>query len=118
MKKLLAVAIFSTLLLAGCVFQAQPSQLKVLPTPGAGSDGSVTMAQVANHASKEDCWLAIRGSAYDVSNFTSHPGGGAYVQYCGKDATQAFETKDGRGKNHSQSAQSMMAQFLIGPISQ
>lgn len=77
----------------------------------------VTMAELANHATAGNCWLAISGSAYNVSNFTNHPGGDAYVQYCGKDATQAFNSKGGRGGSHSQLAQSMMAQFLVGTIS-
>ena len=31
--------------------------------------GSYTLAEIAKHATKGDCWLIIRGQVYDVSSW-------------------------------------------------
>ncbi|KKK21934.1 hypothetical protein AOCH_000177 [Aspergillus ochraceoroseus] len=53
----------------------------------------LTRSEVAEHASRESCWIVIRGEAYDASTFLdAHPGGaGIILKYAGKDATKAFE---------------------------
>lgn len=77
-----------------------------------------TMAQVASHNSSSSCWLAISGSAYDVTKYLGlHPGGaGEILRYCGKDATTAFATMGGRGA-HSSYAHSLLGDYLLGKIS-
>jgi len=51
------------------------------------------MAEVAKHKTDKDCWVVIKGVAYDVTNFLAdHPGGKkAILMYAGKDATAEFE---------------------------
>ncbi|KAG9240897.1 FMN-dependent dehydrogenase-domain-containing protein [Calycina marina] len=49
--------------------------------------------EVAEHASRESCWVIVHGKAYDVTNFLpDHPGGPKIIlKYAGKDATEEFE---------------------------
>ncbi|KAL4939240.1 hypothetical protein BDV06DRAFT_225211 [Aspergillus oleicola] len=49
--------------------------------------------EVAQHNSKESCWVVIHKKVYDVTEFLpQHPGGAAVVlQYGGKDATEEYD---------------------------
>jgi len=76
----------------------------------------LSLEEVAKHSTQSDCWLIISGKVYDLSPFSMHPGGTAFVPFCGKDATTAFQTKAGRGKNHSANAYSLMPNFEIGTL--
>ena len=133
--QLLAIFAFA-LLLAGCTIN--PQDLGTKQTPRAGGAGALnatsdqtanqtaptansitlTTAEVAKHSAKGDCWMIINGTVYDLSNFTTHPGGDAYVPYCGTDATEAYATKGGRGRPHSARAESMLPNFEVGPLGQ
>merc|ERR1712232_653996 len=57
-----------------------------------GGDGGITMAEVAKHTSKTDCWVVVAGQVLDVTSFLSeHPGGElAILTFAGKDATEEF----------------------------
>lgn len=74
------------------------------------SDDKLTGAKVAEHNSKDSCWVIVHGKAYDVTEFlpgrwvhspqakairltiTEHPGGQKIIlKYAGKDATEEFE---------------------------
>lgn len=79
--------------------------------------GTYTMAEVARHASATDCWIAVRGKAYDVTSYIPiHPGGrNRIINACGTDATVAFETQGGGGA-HSQRAYDLLEGFALGPI--
>jgi L-lactate dehydrogenase (cytochrome) len=52
-----------------------------------------TVEEVAEHATKTDCWIIIKQMVYDVSEFMkSHPGGSAIMMnVAGQDATEYFE---------------------------
>ena len=99
---------------------AQDNNLSVVQnqTPPASISIILTAAEVAKHSAKGDCWLIINGVVYDLSNFTTHPGGDAYVPYCGTDATEAYATKGGKGQPHSARANSMLPNFEVGPLGQ
>ncbi|MFH0737057.1 MAG: cytochrome b5-like heme/steroid binding domain-containing protein [Candidatus Micrarchaeota archaeon] len=118
-----AAILLSFMLLAGCTINPQdlakprdpggaPGDGDVSGTPS--GEGRLTMEDVAKHGIKGDCWLVIGGRVLDVSLFSAHPGGDAYVPYCGTDATAAFNNRDGKGKNHSQAAYGMLDSFAIG----
>jgi Cytochrome b5-like Heme/Steroid binding domain len=135
--KLLAIALASFLLL-GCTANPQDTA----PKAGQGSAGQqsaggaayqqqnsssqpsnqtllLTMGEVAKHNSVDDCWMVIYGRALNLSSFLQyHPGGSAYLPYCGTEATAAFETKGGRGRPHSQFAVSQLDAFTIGYLGQ
>lgn len=81
---------------------------------------SYTLSQVSEHASKDNCWLAIEGNVYDVTPFVKsgfHPGKDAILQGCGKDATTLFNTRPmGSGTSHSERAKKMLPKYLIGKL--
>jgi len=49
--------------------------------------------ELAKHKSADDCWIAISGNVYNVTDFLGdHPGGKkAILMYAGQDATAEFE---------------------------
>jgi len=105
------------LFLAGCGNQnLTNSQNNTASTTGTAKyTGSLTMADVALHNSKTDCWQVIKGQVYDLSPYTStgtHPGGDTILQACGTDATAAFETV---GK-HNGKAMAMLPNYLLGAL--
>ncbi len=64
------------------------------PTPT-----TFTLAQVAQHATLSDCWTAINGKVYNLSDWapSSHPGGTSVLltNICGKNGTTAFTIQHG-----------------------
>ncbi len=87
-------------------------------TSNTNGSQSVTKASVATHNKASDCWIIISGNAYNVTKFLDvHPGGAdVIIQYCGKDATSAFNTQGGRGRSHSSRAQQLLQDYLVGPV--
>merc|ERR1711953_1542307 len=57
-----------------------------------GGDGGLTMAEVAKHTTKTDCWVVVSGQVLNVTKFLGeHPGGElAILTSAGKDATEEF----------------------------
>ena len=55
---------------------------------------TITNEDLAKHASRSDCWVAILGQVYDVTAFLDeHPGGAdILLKFAGKDATKAFSS--------------------------
>jgi cytochrome b involved in lipid metabolism len=78
----------------------------------------ITAAVVAEHNTPGDCWLIINNVVYAVTDYiANHPGGETHItDYCGKDATTAFETKGGSGKTHSDAARQILAQYYISAL--
>ncbi len=78
---------------------------------------ALTAGEVAKHGNAGDCWLIVSGKVYNVTNLIpDHSGGsGAIIPFCGKDATAAFETRNGSGP-HPNSAQQILGQFFIGNL--
>ncbi|KAI0691914.1 FMN-dependent dehydrogenase-domain-containing protein [Cytidiella melzeri] len=52
-----------------------------------------TGQEVAEHSSRESCWIIVHGKVYDVTEFLpDHPGGSKIIlKYAGKDATAEYE---------------------------
>lgn len=52
----------------------------------------MTLAEVAKHTTKEDCWVVVNGKVLDVTSFLpDHPGGElAILTFAGKDASEEF----------------------------
>lgn len=90
------------------------------PSPSASSTGSTsyTLADIAAHATVSDCWMAIEGKVYNVTDFVGkHPGGKAILRGCGKDATVLFTTRpDGPGTPHPPEAREILQQFYVGDL--
>lgn len=52
-----------------------------------------TLEEVMKHSTVNDCWIAVYGKVYDVTNFIrSHPGGMGIINGCGKDMTSLFDS--------------------------
>ena len=65
---------------------------KMNSAPAAGGGGGYSLADVAKHNTKSDCWVVVDGQVLDVTSFLSeHPGGElAILTFAGKDATEEF----------------------------
>lgn len=82
--------------------------------PATGTGGH-TMAEVAKHNTRTDCWSVVDGKVYNLTPWISrHPGGsGVIVRMCGVDATTAY-----RGQHAAAPAPvSELAKLLVGPVS-
>lgn len=88
-------------------------------TPSSGTT-VLTSQEVAKHNTNFDCWIIVNSNVYNISNYaSSHPGGTRNItNYCGKESTQAYETKGGAGRQHSSSASSMLDQYFVGNLNQ
>lgn len=81
---------------------------------GTSAAGTYTMADVAKHNSASDCWAAINGNAYNLTNWINqHPGGPGVIEaLCGNDGTAAFNGQHGgQGRPASE-----LQGFLLGPV--
>jgi cytochrome b involved in lipid metabolism len=78
---------------------------------------SYTLAQVAKHASETDCWMAIEGKVYDLSEYIpKHPTPPFVItSWCGKEATEGMRTK-GYGRDHSPAGWAALDEYLIGEL--
>lgn len=80
----------------------------------AESEDTITMADVESHATSEDCWAAIDGNAYDLTEWIGeHPGGADKIEpLCGTDATEVFHgMHDG-----ADGPAAALERFLLGPV--
>merc|ERR1719502_1564807 len=71
---------------------AAPAAKKEKKAKSGGGGGGFTLAQVAKHTTKTDCWVVVAGQVLNVTSFLSqHPGGElAILTFAGKDATEEF----------------------------
>ena len=67
------------------------------PAPSASEPAVFTMADVAAHASPDDCWAAVDGGVYDLTTWIdAHPGGRQRIlTLCGTDASAQFGLQHG-----------------------
>jgi cytochrome b involved in lipid metabolism len=81
------------------------------------ADNTISPADLARHDQPQDCWMAIRGSVYDISSYVlQHPSPPEIIlPWCGKEATVAYETKT-RGRPHSSYADGLLPGYRIGVI--
>lgn len=119
MKKAVGVIIFAAvivLLVALVVFSSGPAapqqnttrnqtqtqvtattNLSILPSANASV---ITLAQLAEHSAKTDCWVGYNRSVYDLTAWLpKHPGSSAAIEpYCGtaKEFEAAFKGQHGQ----------------------
>ena len=102
------------------ILVAEPSKPISPPAPTKPAEPTkptgFTLQQVAQHKTRSDCWVAVRGKVYDVTKLIStHPGGsGAILGAAGKDGTSTFF------ENHdsSSSAHKKIQSYFIGDLVQ
>jgi len=78
----------------------------------------IPIGEISQHNSSEDCWLAINGKVYDVTDYIpSHPAGNTILEGCGTDATELYETRPmGSGTPHSEDARELLNDYYIGDL--
>lgn len=76
-----------------------------------------SMEEVAEHNTEDDCWKVIRGKVYDFTDYIpKHPTPPMlFTVWCGKESTEAYDTK-GYGRPHSDAADAMLDEYLIGRL--
>ncbi len=135
MKRITASALFIavvTILLSACSGQTpatttqEPSTeetpiVQVSPEFLAPADDNVvlTLAEIAKHNAAADCWFAIEGKVYDVTEYIrggKHPGGPAILAGCGTDATTIFNERPSDGEAHSAAARMGLEKFYLGEL--
>jgi cytochrome b involved in lipid metabolism len=53
--------------------------------------GTITREELKKHYKRNDCWTAIDGKVYDITDYISlHPGGKKILLGAGKDGTEYF----------------------------
>ena len=78
----------------------------------------MTWEEVRKHATQADAWIVVRGKVYDVTKYMAgHPGGPQWIlDFLGKDATKAFDSKGGLGTGHTDFAKAEMEKLLVGTV--
>ncbi len=73
---------------------------------------------IAQHNLETDCWMAIEGKVYNVTDFVGkHPGGKAIINGCGIDATALFNERPTNNKGpHPDQAKELLKEFYIGDL--
>ncbi|MFW0862028.1 MAG: cytochrome b5 domain-containing protein [Candidatus Komeilibacteria bacterium] len=119
-KSLLIIPIL--LILTGCSTQTveQNSQEVDNTTAETTETTMYTIDEIAQHNSKDSCWLLIDNKVYDVTKMIDgHGGGEAILEGCGIDSTELYFTRPmGSGTPHSPQAQSYLPNFYIGELQQ
>ena len=77
--------------------EPQPTQTAEPTQDPQESVNGFTLAQVSERNSGAECWVAIDGGVYDLTQWIrSHPGGsGAILNLCGKDGSASFTSQHG-----------------------
>lgn len=77
-----------------------------------------SIKEVTKHNKESDCWLIINNQVYDVTKFiTTHPGGRAILEGCGKQATNLYQTRPmGSNTPHSKKANNLLKQYYLGDL--
>lgn len=88
-------------------------------TGDVSGDVGIQLSEVAEHATEDDCWIAIEGNVYDVTDFIfQHPGGDEILDGCGTDATELFNNRPDNRGSHSNTARVLLPQYLIGELAE
>lgn len=75
-----------------------------------------SLNDVALHANEDDCWTAVNGQVFDITEYIpNHPAGNSILQGCGIDGTEIFEKKP-NGEPHSEKAVETLNNYLIGNL--
>lgn len=77
------ILVFMSILLLGCV-QSPPME-----------DNIITLSEISQHASPNDCWVAMRGNVYDITSLLAQQSPDSFTfslsEACGKDASTSFQ---------------------------
>lgn len=119
MRKLFIIfTIFFWLAMTGfwLLDSSQPSKPAPANHPAAEpAEKYYTLSEVEKHHRENDCWMVIEGQVYDITTYLPmHPSDpGLILPWCGKESTQAWQTKT-VGRSHSSRAHQLLEKYLIG----
>lgn len=84
-------------------------------TKDEGQLSTISADTLAKHGTKDDCWIQIEGKVYDVTKIIPFHQGGekAITDWCGKDGTAAFKSRNGKGP-HPAIAMENLAKVVMG----
>ncbi|MBK1691454.1 cytochrome b5 domain-containing protein [Ectothiorhodospira mobilis] len=91
------------------------------PLIAEGADKNpIPLEEVARHDHRKDCWMAIDGQVYDITDYLPrHPGSmDTVLEWCGREATEAWETKGDadQPRVHSRGAHYLLRRYHLGPL--
>ena len=79
----------------------------------ARNQGPFSLEEVAKHNTREDCWIIVDGSVYDVTSYVEdHPGGDSILNNAGKDSSKGVH-----GPQHPVSMYDVLDLYKIGELS-
>ena len=112
---LFILAILGTILIFRLYIpQDQNTQPTIQVKPTVQKNKAYSLTEIGKHDFDGDCWLIINNNVYNVTAYiSSHPGGTAILENCGKDATELFNAKP-----HSQNAKNLLETYLVGQLEQ
>ena len=91
----------------------------LLPIKHVYAENSYTLQEVSKHNKETDCWFILNNNVYNITNYlSSHDNKLNIRPWCGKDVTNDYNTKAGRGEGHSFSADRQLENLLIGKLTQ
>ncbi len=116
MKVKILIIILMSIFLTGCVNNSEETELEVKPE--SKDLRKISLTEISQHNTQDDCWLVINNKVYEVTEFVSkHPGGRALLEGCGKNATELFDTRPMGSKTpHSERANSLLLKYFIGDL--
>jgi cytochrome b involved in lipid metabolism len=76
-----------------------------------------SIEDVSIHNTEDDCWMIFEDSVYDLTEYIdSHDIYMDIRDWCGKDMTEDFITKDGVGRDHKPFSYELLEEYKIGEI--
>nr|UXG49831.1 nitrate reductase [Saccharina japonica] len=97
----------------GWMVKGDAAVVAAAPVAKAASNGrKINLQEVQKHDNEDDCWIAVDGKVYDVTDFLDdHPGGGESITIsAGQDSSDEFNAL------HSDKARAMLLDYYIGEL--
>lgn len=79
---------------------------------------SFTLDEIEQHNTISDCYMAFEGSVYNITNYlNAHDRYMNIRDWCGRDMTEDFKDKAGRGIDHKASSYALLENYKVGVLS-
>ena len=76
-----------------------------------------TITEVNEHNTVNNCWMIFEEGVYDLTDYLFlHDRYLDIKDWCGKDMTEDFQTKDGEGRDHKSTSYSLLENYYIGTL--
>lgn len=124
-SKELTFGLLITLMIFGLIFFQFNKNSKLNRSPvferkiekATNSKKYISLEEVAKHSKKDDCYMIIEKKVYDLTSYIDkHPGGIIITRFCGKDGTQAFNSRGKNKEPHSPKAREILKNYYIGDL--